>query len=112
MTTLYSIHLGRHIKRFGKPCVRAEPAGLIGHLRNGQLVRPDGAAIRVALPHYYRKAFERSNGMFRYVSEVAGDDGNTRKSAYCTLYSSRGRYLNTIYAIPFEYKPTQEAAAS
>lgn len=98
MTTLYSIHLSRHIDGFGKPSVRAMQSALAGHLRNGELVRPDVDAIRAALPHYYRKAFDRSGKGFAFHKH---DDS---KPAHCHLHDRRGRYMNTIYAIPYEYK--------
>lgn len=98
MTTLYNLALSRHIKGFGKPAVRAVPAVLAGHVREGELVRPNADEIRECLPHYYRKAFDRSGKAFWFTS------GDNDGPAYCTLRDTRGRYLNTIYATPYEYR--------
>ena len=99
MPLLYSIHLSRHIKGFGKPCVRSIPAPAIsGHWdkETKDIVTPDKAAVRNALPHYWRKAFDRASVWFP-------KDGD--KPAYATLYNSRGRYLNTVYLIPYHFNP-------
>lgn len=90
----YCLHLSRPIDRFGKPFVPAVPAAFSGHLdpENGDIVKPDAAAVRSALPHYWRKAFDRA-GSFWFPMD---GDGTGR----ITLHDSRGRYCATVYAIP------------
>lgn len=90
----YCLHLSRHVDRFGKPFAPAVPAMLCGHLDSdsGAIVSPDAAAVRSALPHYWRKAFDRA-GSFWFPK-----DGNG--AAHVALHDSRGRYRNTVYAIP------------
>lgn len=103
MATLYSLHFGRHPKGFGKPCVKAVRAKLAGNLcpETGEIVRPDTQAVREALPHYYRAAFDRAIGF--WFRSVPG--GDCFKPAYVTLRNSRGKYLNTLYAIPYSFTP-------
>lgn len=101
MPTLYNLALSTHKKGFGKPCVRATAdfLGVAGHFcaETCDIVRPDMAAIRECLPHYYRAAFDRA-GSFWFPR-----DGNA--AAYMTLRDSRGKYLNTLYATPYTFKP-------
>lgn len=98
MATLYSIHLSKPIKGFGKPSVHSKPAMIAGHTcqETGEIVSPDVQAVREALPHYYRKAFDRTGGTFWF-------NKNEREAAYLTLHDARGRYLNTVYAIPYTF---------
>lgn len=100
MTMLYSIHLGRSTQGATKASVRTVRADLAGHLseETGELIKPDPQAVADALPWYYRRAFERARQAFAFYSDDRGP-------ATCTLYSARGRYLNTIYAIPYSFKP-------
>ena len=103
MILLYSIHLGRHIKGFGKPAVKSVRATIAGHLdpETGEIVRPDMDAIRDCLPHYYRKAFDRTGKAMWFPKEPGA--AHPSGSAYVALRDSRGRYLNTIYAIPCQF---------
>lgn len=99
MPLLYSIHLSRHVKGFGKPCVRAVPTPAVsGHFdtETKAIVQPDKAAVRQALPPYWRKAFDRALIWFP-------KDGD--KPAHATLNGSRGQYLNTVYFLPYHFNP-------
>ena len=100
MPTLYSLALSRQVKGFGKPCVRAVPAVICGHLcpETKEIVRPDAGAVREALPHYWRKAFDRTAGCFWFP-----DIGNA--PARITLYDSRGRFLSAVWAAPYSFNP-------
>ena len=90
----YALHLSSHIESFGKPFIPAVRANLCGHLdERGELVAPDMAAVRAALPYRYRAAFDRA-GCFWFNRR----DGE--KPAYLELRSARGAWLNVIYAIP------------
>lgn len=104
MPTLYRLTLSRRALGFVSGPVRAVPSlGITGHLRNGVLVVPDVDAVRECLPHYYRKAFDRAGQAFWFTSEAG--KGADNSPAYCTLYSARGRLLNTLYATPYEFNP-------
>lgn len=115
MPTLYSMHLSRHVDGFGKPSVPAVIApALSGHYGEDErdIVQPDRAAIREALPHYYRKAFDRA-GSFWFPKDTITFDRSvspwvskgSKAAAYVALYSTRGRWLNTVYAIPYSFNP-------
>lgn len=99
MTMLYSVHLSRNTQGATKASVHAVQADLAGHLseETGELIKPDPQAVSDALPWYYRKAFERAGRSFWYYTDGRGP-------ATCVLYSTRGHYLNTIYAIPYSFK--------
>lgn len=97
MTMLYELRLsGRNVGT-----VKATPdfLGISGHLNTetGEICRPDMAAVRECLPHYYRKAFDRE-GAFWYPST-----GDTNLLASMTLRSSRGHTMATLYASPYYY---------
>lgn len=98
----YSIHLSRAPGNWQKRRVPAVQAMLVGHYENGNAYKPDREAVRAALPAMYRKAFDR-DGAFWY------DNDDNTKAAYSTLHDARGRYLNTIYAIPV-WSETNDAA--
>ena len=57
------------------------------------ILTPDRDAVRAALPHYWRKAFDRTT--FWHI------DG--QKTPYCTLYSTRGRRLATISCVGYVF---------
>jgi hypothetical protein len=94
---LFSLHLSRHIKGFGKPSVSSVEAGLVGHYVDGVPYKPSHDDVRNCLPHYYRAAFDRARVWWF-------DKDNNDATAYTILTGSRGKYLNTIYAIPYQYK--------
>lgn len=101
---LYSLHLSKSRDGFGKPAVRSIPTtGIAGHLCpvTGVIVVPDPVAIRAALPHYYRKAFDRGHTF--WFTDQAGKP-NPPKPAHMTLLDRRGHTLNTLYAIPYVFK--------
>lgn len=105
MATLYSLHLSTHKPSFGKPCVHAVPSpGITGNLcpERGAVVVPDRQAVRHALPHYYRAAFDRAGAWWF-------DRHDSFKPAHVTLRNTRGRYLTTVYAIPYTFNPATGA---
>lgn len=100
MTTLYTLQLSTHKKGFGKPSVHCVPSqGMLGNLcpETRAIVKPDSDAVREALPHYYRKAFDRANNAWWFTQ------GEVFKPIYMTLNDSRGHRLNTLYAIPYTF---------
>ena len=105
MTMLYSLHLSRPVRGFGKPSVRTYPAPAItGHRDpDGDIVVPHYNEVRLALPAQYRKAFDRSGAQFWY------DKHGGFTPCHLTLRDSRGRYLNTLYATPYLYAPAAAA---
>lgn len=54
---------------------------------------PDRDAIRAALPHYWRAAFDRST-MWHTADSLR---------ANCTLYTARGRLIGSIYCDGYEF---------
>lgn len=76
--------------------VKGVQAALVGHWIDGKPYAPDKQAIREALPHYYRKAFDRSNGQFWFTEPNNG-------FAHLSLHPARGRgVLVSIWATPYE----------
>lgn len=98
--TLFALHLSTHKDGMSKGPVKAVPAALAGHLCKVTLecVKPDVASVRQCLPRYYRAAFDRQGGAFWY-------DNAGKGMPYLTLYSARGKYLNTLYAAPYVFDP-------
>lgn len=76
------------------------------HLDQGRHMVPDYAAIREALPHYWRKAYDRAGGFWfpaTLHSPLSGlmDPSN---AAHMNLLGSRGKHLGTLYATPYLYQ--------
>lgn len=99
MALLFDLMLSNHKKGFGKPCVAATEAAVYGVYRDGVPYAPDAQAVRDALPHYYRKAYDRAGGTFWWSKHGDND------SAYLTLNDRRGKWLNTLYAVPRDFNP-------
>lgn len=97
MVTLYSIHLSTHKSGHVKGPVKAVRPAFAGHYRKVEddILAPDLAAVRECLPYYYRKAFDRAGNPW-----FPQDDS----PAYVTLRDTRGRYLNTVYMQPYDFK--------
>lgn len=91
-TRLYALHLSRHVKGMVKGPVRTQPpAGALFDIApSGDMVVPCKDAVRACLPACYRKAFDRAG-----LSQISGQSG-----FHWTLRDVRGRYINTVYAIP------------
>jgi len=87
MTTLYALHLSTHKTGMVKGPVNGETIGISE--------MPERAAVRECLPHFYRKAFDRAGSFWQNKHDVT-------KPQHVTLHNSRGKYLNTVYAIPYE----------
>jgi hypothetical protein len=99
MPTVYTLHLSRHVKGMTKGPVRAAPAtGVVFDFceETGAAISPCRASVRACLPACYRKAFDRS----LRLSQFSG-----KRGVHIALYGSRGRYLNTIYAVPYTFTP-------
>ncbi len=96
MPRLYSIHLSRLVKGTAKGPVRTvAPSGRLFDVdpSNGEMVVPDRDAIRACLPACYRKAWDRNAAM----SQISGQEG-----FHFTLRDSRMKYINTVYAVPYD----------
>jgi hypothetical protein len=98
------LHRLQHEKRIGVVhSIDDKEAFRAYHLIDGKHLRPDYAAIRQALPHYHRKAFDRAGGwwfpltMRQAISHCIIVDN----ACSLTLTDRRGRLLGTIYAIPY-----------
>ena len=75
------------------------------HLDNGKHLTPDYAAIRAAIPHYHRKAFDRAGKWWFPLTLHSALSGipDAKNSAGLTLHDSKGRILGTLYATPYLY---------
>ena len=73
------------------------------HLDNGKHLVPDYAAIRAAIPHYHRKAFDRAGNWWFPVTLRSALSGiiDQKNAASLTLTDSKGRLLGTLYATPY-----------
>ena len=75
------------------------------HLDNGKQLTPDYTAIRAAIPHYHRKAFDRAGG-WRFpltLNSALSGITDAKNAASLTLNDSKGRLLGTLYATPYLY---------
>ncbi|QWY83400.1 hypothetical protein [Rhizobium phage RHph_X3_9] len=95
MTTfIYELSLAKPRADFGKPTVHFVNAqGTSGHLVTvaGErfFIVPNLHAVREALPHYYRKALDRSPNMWF-------DYHNPDNPCWIYLRDYRNKYLNTV----------------
>jgi len=74
------------------------------HLHNGKHYVPDYAAIRAALPHYYRAAFDRAKNRFWYSMTLARELNHViyrDNACNVQLYTTRGKLIGTVYATPY-----------
>lgn len=73
------------------------------HMDDGKHLIPDYAAIRDAIPHYHRKAFDRAVMWFFPVTLNSALSGIPDRKNAASLYLSdaRGNPLGTIYATPY-----------
>lgn len=108
MPVLFSLHATPHPRLWGKPAVKAERAALAGvyDTAGRDILKPDTAAVREALPHYWRKAFDRA-GSFWFDKDACIDDAGKAYGGtpYLVLRGSRGQRLGTLYAIPYRFQP-------
>lgn len=103
MATLFEITCIRASKVKGTQflklgTVQPVPSDFAGFVSSetGEIVRPDIPAIRNALPHYLRRAFDRSQGRFRFPSSPG--ESNKYTVASLRLYGSSGDVLAYLYA--------------
>ena len=73
------------------------------HLDDGKHLVPDYAAIREALPHYHRAAFNRAGSFWFPLTLRSTLSGilDNKNACSVSLYTTRGRLIGTIYATPF-----------
>lgn len=73
------------------------------HLYEGKHLVPDYAAIRDAIPHYHRKAFDRAAMWFFPVTLHSALSGipDRMNAASLDLSDVRGKPLGTLYATPY-----------
>lgn len=78
-------------------------AFLAYHLYEGKRLVPDYAAIRDAIPHYHRKAFDRAGTWFfptTLNSALSGIPDRKNAASLC-LRDARGNHLGTLHATPY-----------
>lgn len=73
--------------------------------KDGAHYVPDYAAIRDALPHYHRKAFDRVRNWWFPVTLHSALSGILDQKNACNaqMYDAKGRLLGTLYATPYLY---------
>lgn len=102
----YSIHItnarGATPRKFAVTAIAATLSGT-WHETRKTLLRPDDAAIRAALPKRWHKAASDWNGRFWFAAN-GKFDGKCHHGTmpYATLHDSRGKWLCTLQAIPFD----------
>lgn len=88
----------------GKPRVAAAPAVFAGvyDTQSREILKPEPAAVRAALPYRWRRAFDRAASGFWFDKESRVDEKGHHRGAppYIELRDYRGSWLNTVYAIP------------
>jgi hypothetical protein len=104
--TLFAINTTAHKLGSVRGVESATGTGVYHPIQKRSFV-PDMAAVRECLPHYWRKAFDRSGGQFWMDSRgrFAADEHRryTGNVPYLRLNDSRGKYLATIYATPYVF---------
>jgi hypothetical protein len=93
-------------KGFALPAV---PALWAGVWHEGQAWGVDMAALRLALPYRWRKAFDRASGPWFPKSACLPAKGfdtkaNETPQGHIALHDRRGRYLTTVYLNAQEVK--------
>lgn len=89
-------------------CVRAvKDSGALRayHLLDGEHLVPDYAAIRAALPHYHRKAFDRAGPWWFPLTlhSALSTQLDWRNAASLALRDSKGRPLGVLFATPYMF---------
>ncbi len=74
-----------------------EHNGFCGVHRGGKLWIPDRDAIRAALPHKFRAAFDRDSKFMWYDNR-----GNDYPATVTLCYAKNGRAMVTLYLQPLE----------
>lgn len=71
--------------------------------KDGTHYVPDYAAVRDALPHCHRKAFDRVRNWWFPATLHSALSGTRRKKNACNaqMYDAKGRLLGTLYATPY-----------
>lgn len=118
-TVLYHVTFAPHIgpqERFVATVKAVEDNEAIWayHLVHGKHLVPDYAAIREALPHQHRKAYDRAGRWWFPVtlhSELSGLP-DQRNACSRTLRDAKGRLLGTLYATPYLYDSPSIGRAS
>lgn len=102
MPLLWKLHLSRHVRGMAHGPVQSRPAMLSGFLcqETGEIMRPDPASVAKCLPSFYRLAYARTGGGFWHSK-----DNHSGRAASLVLYDRRGKYLNTLYAFPYQFRP-------
>lgn len=84
-----------HRWKFTKAEVDAvQNPGVVGYYHDDKPWIPDHDAVREALPHHWRKAFDRA-GPFRWCQWCGNEH-----PGHVPLTDARGQYITTIYAQP------------
>lgn len=99
----FVLHLSNPAAGFGKPRIAAIPAVYAGtyDTESREILKPDATAVRDALPYRWRKAFDRATHFwFGKDSRVDESGRHNGPVPHLELRDYRGRWINTVYAIP------------
>ncbi len=91
----FTIHWSGQHRGFKKSVIGAEERGLSGVYENGKPYGPNCADTIAAVPYRWRKAVKASLGWWYREPGLRG-----KPVFVMTVYSTRGRALTTLYAIP------------
>jgi hypothetical protein len=95
MTLTYTVQFNSGgIMRF-KAEVPAKPVGIVGDYHNGTPYQPDTDDVRAALPHAYRRAFDRA-ALWWQQNSMSGRHMPLMRE----LYGVNGKPLGTLFATP------------
>lgn len=74
------------------------------HLYEGKHLIPDYAAIRDAIPHYHRKAFDRAGTWVFPITlrSALSYEIDRKNAASLRLIDAKGKLLGTLYATPWQ----------
>lgn len=81
---------------------------LMGFHHDGTLWVPDRSTIREALPHYWRKAWDRGKGRLWYTRAAGAELSDTPVRglyAHCHLRDTDGYYIATVSFEPYLFTP-------
>ncbi len=98
MPRLFTITMSRGAGRCSRGPVRGVPSRgrfITIDPATGHAMEPDRDAIRACLPRFYHAAWDRKPVIGKYAGE--------EDVFYYTLRDVNGRYLNTVYATPYDF---------
>jgi hypothetical protein len=98
----FVLNLNKPVRGFTKARIPAVPAPLVGVWHAGETWRPDSDAVKAALPHYYRVAWDRAGGTFWVDADghFSADGRWHGVMPYTPLYDKDARMIVQAIFIP------------